>query len=96
MILLTEPTLLSKKNPTFCCSLFIEQWDNIKTQKEDISIQLLKAMKTWIQEGKDPTLTKKTNCFSRKRFAEQNKKVLTDLKPTYLMKDEYSRINLEG
>ncbi len=49
-------------------------------------------MKTWIQEGKDPTLTKKRIALVvENEFAEQKqKKVLTDLKPAYLMKDEYS------
>ena len=86
MILLTEPTLLSKRKiPLSVAQPFIEQWDNIKTQQEDISIQLLKAMKTWIQEGKDPTLTIKRIALVENEFAEQKQKSIDRFKTLSLI-----------
>lgn len=97
MILLTEPTLLSKRKiPLSVAQPFIEQWDNIKTQQEDISIQLLKAMKTWIQEGKDPTLTKKRIALVENEFAEQKQKSIDRFKTSLPDEGRVFRINLEG
>lgn len=95
--LLTTPTLLPKRKiPLSVVQPFIEQWNDIKTQQTDISIRLLKAMKAWIQEGNDPTLTKKRIALVENEFAEQKQKSIDRFKTSLPDEGRVFRINLEG
>lgn len=95
--LLTTPTLLPKRKiPLSVAQPFIEQWNDIKTQQADISIRLLKAMKAWIQEGNDPTLTKKRIALVETEFAEQKQQSIDTFKTSLPDEGRVFRINLEG
>lgn len=95
--LLTDPDLLQKRKiPLSVAQPFIDQWNDINTQIVNVPIRLLEAMKTWIQEGSDPTLTQKRIDLVAAEFSERGQNRTDKFKANSADEGRVFRINLEG
>lgn len=95
--LLTTPSFLQKRKiPRSIAQPFIDQWNDVNTQITDIPIRLFKEMRTWIQEGSDPTLTQKRIALVEAEFTERAQKSTNIFKTSLPNEGRVFRLNLEG